>query len=107
MDEICVEKEDGKMSSWGEVESFNQMIDALSVFQTKVNESTAVIGTAVQTCVDNMESDKASLSAAKNVAASIVKYQEATELAANLAKALAEKRDELVEYLRLVENMDD
>lgn len=107
MDEIYGEKEDGNMSSWAEVDSFNQMIEALSVFQAKVNESSAVIGSAVQTCVDNMENDKASLSAAKNVAASRVKYQEATELAANLAKALAEKRDEIVEYLRLVEEMDD
>lgn len=95
------------MSSWGEVESFNQMIDALSVFQTKVSESVAVIGTAVQTCVDNMESDQASLKAQKNVGESLVKYQEATELAGKLAKALSEKRDEIVEYLRLVERMDD
>ena len=93
-------------SSWGDVQVYNEMISDLGSFNTSVNEACCVMLNAAQTCLDNMESDKASLSASKNLRNSVVKYQEATATATALARELSEERDALIEYLRSLEEMD-
>ena len=94
------------MASWGEVEVYNDMISALETFCTELGNACQVMLTAVNTCVQVMESDKASLKASKNVALSCLKYEEAAELAQKLAKALEEERNDMIEYLRKMEEID-
>lgn len=92
--------------SWGDVQTYNEMIADLGSFNNSVNEACGVMIAAAQTCLDNMESDPASLSASKNLRNSVVKYQEATATAAALARELEAERDALIEYLRTLEEMD-
>ena len=94
------------MASWGDVQTYNDMIDDLQSFCAKVQDSCNVLTVAAKTCVDAMESDKASLQASKNVLLSVKKYEEAVEIARNLASALSEERDDLIEYLKTLEEMD-
>ena len=94
------------MASWGDVQTYNDMIDDLQTFCTRVQETCNILSVAAKTCVDAMESDKASLQASKNVLLSVKKYEEALEQAVSLANALAEERDDLIEYLKTLEEMD-
>lgn len=63
--------------------------------------------TAANTCSQIMEGDIASLKACKNVALSCKKYEEAAELAQKLMQALAQERDDIIEYLRSLEELED
>ena len=95
------------MADWGDVQTYNDMIDDLQSFAAAISETCNVLAVAAQTCVDAMESDKASLQAAGKVAMSCKKYEEAIALAAGLANSLGEERDDLIEYLRALESMDE
>ena len=94
------------MASWGDVQTYNDMLDDLQTFCTRVQEACNVLTVAAKTCVDQMESDKASLQASRNVLVSVQKYQEALEMAISLANALTEERDDMIEYLKSLEDMD-
>lgn len=94
------------MASWGDIQTYNDMIDDLYSFATTVREACDTLVVAAKTCADAMENDKASLQASKNVIMSAEKYEEAITLAGNLAKALAEERDELIEYLKALEELE-
>lgn len=95
------------MANWGDVEVYNEMISDLGTFCTELGNACQVMLTAVNTCMQVMENDKASLKACRNVALSCKKYEEAAELAQKLAVALQEERDDLIEYLRKLEDIDD
>lgn len=94
------------MASWGDVEVYNEMIADLGTFYQTIGSSRQLMLGAAQTCMDNMESDRASLNAYKSVIASAAKYEEAMELAGALAKALEEERDDLIEYLRKLDELE-
>lgn len=94
------------MASWGDVQTYNDMIDDLYSFSTTVKGACDTLLTAAATCADAMQNDKASLQASKNVIESAKKYEEAIGLAGNLAKALAEERDGLIEYLKALEELE-
>ena len=57
--------------------------------------------------MDNMEGDEASLTAHRNVLLGGKKYEEAVSTARTLAAKLSEERDDLVEYLRRLREMDE
>ena len=95
------------MANWGDVQCYNEIIEEIGNFCTKVEESCQVMLAAVQTCMDNMEGDEASLTAQKNVLLSLKKYEEAISTAHKLASDLSEERDDLVEYLRKLREMDE
>ena len=95
------------MGSWADVEVYNEFIQDLANFCSTLEESCAMMATAAQTCLDNMENDAASVKAAKRVSETLKKYQEAEKEAVALAKALEEERDELIRYLQSVEDMDE
>lgn len=95
------------MASWGDVEVYNQMIDDLAVFCKQVEDACGVMTTAAATCADTMESDAASLKASKKVLLAVKTYGEAREMAQNLAAALTEERDDLIEYLKALETMGE
>ena len=95
------------MASWGDVETYNNMISDLGTFCKDVKTSCGVMLSAANTCVQMMEKDKASLEASKKVALSIKQYEEATVLAEKLAKALEEERNDMIAYLRSIEDLED
>lgn len=94
------------MASWGDIEVYNEMISDLGVFVQTINEACTVMLGAAQTCMDNMESDAASIKAYKNVTASVREYQEAIDQSKKLANDLAEERDRIIEYLRTLEQIE-
>lgn len=94
------------MATWGDVETYNDMISDLGTFCTEINNACGIMMTAANTCVQIMEEDKASLNASKNVALSCKKYEEAAELAQKLMKALEKERDDIVEYLHSLEELE-
>jgi len=95
------------MPSWGDVEVYNQMIDDLATFRTQVNAGCAVIATGVNTCLETMQQDAASLKAARQVNESVKTYAKAMEMAEKLEKDLAEERDDIIEYLRRLEELNN
>ncbi len=95
------------MANWGDVACYDTMIEEIGTFCTKVENSCQVMLTAVQTCMDNMEGDEASLTAQRNVLLGVKKYEEAVSTARTLAAKLSEERDDLVEYLRRLREMDE
>lgn len=95
------------MASWGDVDVYNEMIDDLGTFCTELTSACETMVTAANACANIMENDKAALSASKNVALSVQQYGEARELAQNLMRALAEERDEIIEYLKTLDELDD
>lgn len=95
------------MASWGDIEVYNEMISDLGTFCNELGEACQVMLSAVNTCMQVMENDKASLKACKNVALSCKKYEEAAGLAQKLAMALAEERDDVIAYLRTLDDLDD
>jgi len=95
------------MPSWGDVEVYNQMIDDLAKFRTQVNAGCAVIATGVNTCLETMQQDAASLKAARQVNESVKTYAKAMEMAEKLEKDLAEERDDIIEYLRRLEELNN
>ena len=94
------------MASWGEVEVYNEMISDLGAFCNEIKNATSIMMTAANTCAQIMGEDIASLKSVKNVALSCKKYEEATELAGKLQIALAEERDDMIEYLRTLDELD-
>ena len=94
------------MASWGDVQTYSDMIDDLQTFATKIQETCNILSVAAKTCVESMESDTASLQASKNVLMSVEKYEEAIALAVNLAKALSQEQKDIIEYLRTLEELD-
>lgn len=94
------------MASWGDVEVYNQMISDLGTFCQTIGNTRELMLTAAQTCMDNMESDIASLKAYKSVVASAAKFEEAGDKASALAKALEEERDDLIEYLKTLDVLE-
>ena len=94
------------MASWGDVQVYDEMIADLGTFYQTIGNSCEVMLVAAQTCMDNMESDKASVKAYKSVTDSVKKYEEARELAAKLARALEEERNDLIEYLRKLDELE-
>lgn len=94
------------MASWGEVQVYNEMIEDIGTFIQTVNTACETLMSAAKTCVDNMESDKASLIASKNVLSSVQKYEEAIEAAQKLVNNLTEERDDMIEYLKQLEEME-
>ena len=93
------------MASWGDVAAYDEMIGELGTFCQQIGEACAILQSAANTCVDALQGDKASLAAAREVVVSAKKYEEAIELATKLAQALAQERDDLVEYLKTIEEL--
>lgn len=94
------------MATWGDVESYNNMIDELTVFKVEINQVIEMLASAANVCADNMEQDKLSLKASKNVVECCKIYQEAVEKADRLKVGLEEERANIIALLRKMEDME-
>lgn len=94
------------MADWGEVEVYYEMIDELKRFAGQISQACEVMDAAASTCQDTMEDDTASQKAASNIKKSEKQYLEAARMAIALAKELDEEAREIINYLKLQDQMD-
>lgn len=95
------------MASWGDVTTYNNMIKDLDDFSRSLGSAHAAMTTAAHVCTQVMENDAASAKAAQNVQKCCEKYKEASDLAQKLKRSLEQERDDMIEYLRSLEELED
>ena len=95
------------MASWGDVETYEEMIADLHMFINSVNESCTGMTMAAQQCADELDNDVASLKAVSALLKSVQKYQGAMEMASDLIAKLEEEKEILIEIIRKNEEMDE
>lgn len=95
------------MASWGDVETYEEMIADLHTFVNSVNESCTGMTMAAQQCADELDNDVASLKAVRSLLKSVQKYQGAMEMASDLIAKLEAEKEALIEIIRRNEQMDE
>ena len=87
------------MRSWGDVETYSEMIEDLNMFCMEVGAYSMAMLNGAKQCQEELEGDSSSRKAVAGVVESVKAYQEALNLANKLMKELKDEQEELIRIL--------
>lgn len=93
------------MRSWGDVETYNEMIEDLNMFCSEVGAYSMAMLNGAKQCQEELGGDSSSRKAVAGVVESVKAYRESLVLAKDLITVLQKEREELIGILsRNVDN---